>query len=108
MWKIQSDIQNEWHDATPFQVYMINQTIKQKSNFYAKYQYKKKEYIYLCYFNTPGQIILWNLTTDRIRIVIHSDYGNPNHNGPKSGGGTSIDYLDIANQQTLQDLSYLK
>ena len=108
MWKIQSNHQNKWDDAKPWQVYMINQKITTKSNFYAKYKYNKTEYIYICTHDTPGKIRLWNLNTDTERIVIHSDYGNPNHNGPEKGGGMSIDHLVIANGQTLEDLSSLR
>lgn len=108
MWKIQSDNPNEWHDARPWQVYMITKTITTKSNFYAKYKHNKTEYIYLCTHDTPGEIRLLNLKTHAKRIVIHSDYGNPNHNGPVNAGGMAIDHAEIAKGQTLQDLSYLK
>jgi hypothetical protein len=55
----------------------------------------------MCSQQTPGNIILWNLTTNRLRIVIHNDYGNPDHNGPTDGGGMGIDHLEIIRERQL-------
>jgi hypothetical protein len=98
MWKIQSDELNKWYYAEQWQIEMINETITSKQNFYAKHTHKKKIYTNVCTHDKQGNIILWNLTTNTIRIVIHSDYGTPYHNGPKSGGGMCIDHLEMANQ----------
>lgn len=98
MWKIQSDKPNEWYSAEPWQIEMINKTNKRKKNFYAKHTHKNTEYTYVCTHDTPGNIILWNLTTNTIRIVIHSDYRTPYHNGPTKGGGMCVDHLEMANQ----------
>lgn len=99
MWKIQSDEPNEWYSAEPWQNKMINETIKRKK-FYAKHTHNKKIYTYVCTHETPGNIILWNLTTNTIRIVIHSDYGKRYHNGPIKGGGMCLDHLEMINQFT--------
>ena len=98
MWLIQSDINNEWNNAQDWQIDMIKTTITTKKNYYAINQVNSggKVYIYICIHNIPGQIFLWNLTTDKLRIVIHSDHGNPDHNGPTSGGGTTVDHLNNA------------
>jgi len=98
MWLIQSDTSNEWNNAQDWQIDMIETTIRTKENYYDINQVNPggKVYIYICIHNTPGQIFLWNLTTDKMRIVIHSAYGIPNHTGPVNGGGTSVDYLDSA------------
>jgi len=75
---------------------LINTTIKEKKNYYGINKINDKMHIYICIHNTPGQIFLWNLTTDMLRIVIHPDYENPDHNGPISGGGTTVDHLNNA------------
>lgn len=98
MWKIQSDKPNEWYSAEPWQIEMINKTILTNQQFYAKHTHNKKIYTYVCTHETPGNIILWNLTTNTIRIVIHSDYRTPYHNGPTKGGGMCVDHLEMANQ----------
>ena len=99
MWKIQSDEPNKWYSAEPWQNKMINETIKRK-NFYAKHTHNNTTYTYVCTHETPGNIILWNLTTNTIRIVIHSDYGKRYHNGPTKGGGMCIDHLEMINDFT--------
>ncbi len=67
--------------------------INTNEKYYAYHTHKHTTYAYVCMYQTAGNIILWNLSTDTLRIVIHSDYGKPNHTGPKSGEGTCIDYL---------------
>lgn len=100
MWKIQSDEPNKWYSAELWQIKMINEIIKGKKKFYAQYTYKNTTYTYVCTHETPGNIILWNLTTNTIRIVIHSDYGKRYHNGPTKGGGMCHDHLEMINQFT--------
>jgi len=99
MWKIQSDKPNEWYSAEPWQIEMINKTNnKGKKKFYAHHTHNKKRYTYVCTHETPGNIILWNLTTNTIRIVIHSEYGKRYHNGPTKGGGMCVDHLEMIGQ----------
>jgi hypothetical protein len=98
MWLIQSDTPNKWDIAQEWQKNMIEMTIAIKKNYYAKHTHNKTEYTYVCTHETPGNIILWNLTTNKLRIVIHSEYGNPDHNGPRKGGGMCVDHLNMANQ----------
>ena len=101
MWKIQSDTPNQWYSAEPWQIKMINKTISTNKQFYAKHTHNNKTYTYVCTDTTPGNIILWNLTTNKVRIVINSKYGNPDHNGSDRGGGMHIDHLEMANLHPL-------
>lgn len=96
-WLIQSDQPNIWLPALPWQEWMIMETIKSKKDYYAYHKDNGNKFIYLCRYNSPGNITLWNLNTRKERIVIHSDYGRPNHNGPPAPfGGMAIDLLSIA------------
>ena len=95
-WLIQSDQPNEWLSALPWQQKMIDKTIESKKDYFASYN----NFIYVCRYNSPGNITLWNLNTKKERIVIHSDYGRPNHNGPPEPfGGLAIDLLSQVNNR---------
>jgi hypothetical protein len=100
MWKIQSDTPDKWYIAEQWQIKMIDAITKRNNKkFYAKHKHKNAIYTYVCIHDAiPGNIVLWNLTTNTIRYVIHSDYGERDHNGPVPGGGMCIDHLVMANE----------
>ena len=104
MWLVQSDTKNKWDVAQYWQEYMIKEAIKGKKDYYASHIHNLTRYTYVCTQQSPGNIILWNLTTHKLRIVIHSEYGTPCHNGASSGGGMCIDHMYIANSLQLIDI----
>jgi hypothetical protein len=105
-WFIQSDKANEWFPAQPWQDLMITNTIESKKNYYANHEQGGTINTYVCTHNSPGNIILWNLTTKKQRIVIHSEHRRPNHNGaPPPFGGMAVDLLSLVDTKNIKLLT---